>query len=159
MKFEKSAGAVVFRESRTKGEEVREYLLLAHPSMGKEKKIIWDFPKGLMTEGESERSGAQREMMEETGLSEFSFVEGFRETLKIFFKFQGEFINKAVVYFLVQTTQAEVKLSFEHSDFAWLDFTAATERLSFKNNREVLRKAEGFLRGPTPEPGQVGFSL
>ena len=154
MKFEKSAGAVVFRELRVKNQEPREYLLLAHNSMGKVKKVIWDFPKGLMAEGESERSCAQREVAEETGVTEFSFVDGFRETLKIFFKYKGEFINKTVVYFLTQTTSDDVRISLEHTDFVWLPFEKALERLTFKNSREILKKSEDNLNGIAPVPPQ-----
>ncbi len=161
MKFEKSAGAVVFREVSRGFNPLqglnplrREYLLLAHASMGQEKKIIWDFPKGLLGEGESERSTAEREVTEETGLSEFSFLEGFRQTLKIFYKYQGAFINKTVVYFLAQATSDDVKVSLEHSDFAWLVFEAALTKITFKNSREVLQKAEDFLNGFSSSPQQ-----
>lgn len=164
MKFEKSAGAIVFCENINKESTshgmTREYLLLAHNSMNKAKvgkeKIIWDFPKGLISEGEKEIETAWREVAEETGLSEFSLVEGFRETLKIFYKFEGDFINKTVVYFLAQTSSSDdVRISFEHTDFAWLSFTEATKQLSFKNSRELLQKAEDFLAGTVTEPQQM----
>lgn len=165
MKFEKSAGAVIFRElSRgfipKKGINpiTREYLLLAHVSMGQpkngKKKIIWDFPKGLVGEGESERRTAEREVAEETGLSEFSFLEGFRETLKIFYKYQGAFVNKTVVYFLAQATSDDVKISLEHSGFAWLTFEEGLTKITFKNSRELLQKAEDFLNGVSFSPQQ-----
>lgn len=158
MKFEKSAGAIVFREVRIKNQELREYLLLAHTSMGQEKKIIWDFPKGLLGEGESERSTAAREVSEETGLAEFSFVEGFRETLKIFYKYQGDFINKTVVYFLSQATADEAHISLEHTDLAWLGIEEAKKRLTFKNSRDLLQKAEDFLNGKSLSPQlNLGF--
>lgn len=166
MKFEKSAGAVVFREVRINpstslragNQELREYLLLAHKSMGKEGKIIWDFPKGLIAEGESERQTAAREVGEETGISEFSFVEGFRETLKIFYKYQGEFISKNVIYFLAQATSDDVKISLEHTDLAWLGIEEAKKRLTFKNSRDLLQQAEDFLSGKNLSPQlNLGF--
>jgi len=162
MKFEKSAGAVVFREKQlTIGNSQvtkREYLLLAHKSMSKEGKIIWDFPKGLIAEGETERKTAEREVGEETGLSEFSFIEGFRETLKIFYKYQGDFINKAVVYFLSQATSDNARVSLEHTDLAWLSHAEAKKRLTFKNSRDLLQKAEYFLNGKSLSPQlNLGF--
>lgn len=153
MRYEKSVGAIIFREkrastSRTGVTPIREYLLLAHPSMGKGGKIIWDFPKGLVAEAEEEKETAEREVREETGLTEFSFLSGFRESVKIFYKFQGEFISKTAVYFLAQATEADVRLSFEHTDFVWLPVTMALERLSFKNSKDLLRRCELFLNRP-----------
>lgn len=153
MKFEKSAGAVVFRE---KGR--REYLLLAHKSISKEGKVIWDFPKGLIAEGETERKTAEREVSEETGLSEFSLIEGFRETIKIFYKYQGDFINKTVIYFLASTTSDDAHISAEHTDLAWQGAEEAKKRLTFKNSRDLLQKAEDFLNGKSLSPQlNLGF--
>lgn len=158
MKFEKSAGAIVFREVRSQNQELREYLLLAHKSMGKEGKIIWDFPKGLIAEGETELKTAEREVSEETGLSEFSLVEGFRETLKIFYKYQGDYINKTVIYFLSQATSDDAHISVEHTDLTWLSLEEAKKRLTFKNSRDLLQKAEDFLNGKSLSPQlNLGF--
>lgn len=155
MKFEKSAGAIVFREKQLTG---REYLLLAHKSMSKEGKIIWDFPKGLIAEGETERKTAEREVSEETGLSEVSLIEGFRENLKIFYKYQGDFINKTVIYFLALTTSDDAHISAEHTDLAWLGIEEAKKRLTFKNSRDLLQKAEDFLNGKSLSPQlNLGF--
>ena len=159
MKFEKSAGAIVFREVSAEVPGSRQYLLLSHLSMGQQKKVLWDFPKGLMIEGEVERACAQREVEEETGLAEFVLLEGFRETLKVFFKYQGQFINKTVVYFLAQATSSEVHLSIEHSDFAWLGFVETSELLTFKNSQRLLSRAEDFLNGVVAEGHQIGFKL
>ena len=147
MKYEKSAGAIIFREGdRVEGLGAsRKYLLLAHKSMGKVEKTIWDFPKGLVAEGESEAQTARREVGEETGLSEFSFINGFRESLKIFYRFEGDYINKTVIYLLAQATSNDAAISSEHIAFEWLNFPDSLEHLSFKNSRELLTKAEGFL--------------
>jgi hypothetical protein len=39
----------------------------------------------------------------------------------------------------------DIKLSFEHVNFAWLTYEGAMEKLTFKNARDVLRKAQDFL--------------
>ena len=154
MKHEKSAGAVVFREVRSKNKELsleREYLLLSYPSIDKngerKGKIIWGFPKGMVGEGESERETALREIREETGLSDISLIDGFRVEEKYFFKKEKELVDKVVAYFLAQSTGGQVKVSFEHLGFEWLNFEEALKRLSFKNSREILEKAEKFLNG------------
>ena len=46
---------------------------------------------------------------------------------------------------LAEVFTKEVKLSFEHKDFAWLEYKEALEKLSFKNAKEILKKANNFL--------------
>lgn len=91
MKYEKSIGAIVFRERKASKEAIsnkviREYLVLAYPRIEKPTEIIWGFPKGKVEEGEGETETARREVAEETNLSEVSFVEGFKEKEKYLFK-------------------------------------------------------------------------
>jgi hypothetical protein len=47
-----------------------------------------------------------------------------------------------------KTTEEEagkVKVSFEHEDFAWLNFKDALDKLKIKNNREMLTEANEFI--------------
>lgn len=173
MKYEKSAGAVVFRELKTQNSPPRsaggsaqagklrterQYLLLAYPAIDDKNKIYWGFPKGHVAEAELERETAVREIKEETGLSEFSLLEGFCEAEKYFFRRDGELVNKTSVFYLAQTTGDEVKVSFEHLGFEWLAYAQTLERLSFKNSKELLTKAEKFLSGE-PVAGQARLNL
>ena len=61
MPVERSAGAIVFRETS----EGREYLLIKH----RPPYSHWDFPKGHIEAGESEKDTAKREVKEEAGLN------------------------------------------------------------------------------------------
>lgn len=143
MRFEKSAGAVVFRR---RGKKI-EYLLLCHPSASKVRPHdIWDFPKGLVDLGEDDLKTAKREVEEETGLSDLEFLPGFKEKQELLFKWEGEWVKKKVVYFLAEAKSGKVKLSFEHTDYVWLPLEQAQEKLTFKNSRGLLGKAERFLR-------------
>ncbi|TSC78157.1 MAG: ADP-ribose pyrophosphatase [Parcubacteria group bacterium Gr01-1014_33] len=70
MPIERSAGAVIFRETK-KG---REYLLLQHTDeadkkTGKSKLGHWDFPKGHIEKGETTEKTVRREVKEETGVA------------------------------------------------------------------------------------------
>jgi len=132
-----SAGAVIFRRTRQEPE-----FLLLHYELGH-----WDFVKGNIEKGEAERDTVRREIQEETGLTQMKFVEGFRETIKYFYKWKGQNIFKIVVYHLVETRQKQVKLSYEHVGFEWLPFEAAMKRISFNNSKQVLRKAHKFIEG------------
>ena len=152
MKYEKSAGTIIFKEGdRVEGLVAsRVYLLLAYPGIKDKEKIIWGFPKGGVDEGESEDATARREVTEETGLTELSFVSGFKEKEKYLYKREGDFIRKTVVYFLAQTAQQEVTISLEHVGFEWLPVKEAIDRLTFKNAKELLQKAEDFLNCAPP---------
>ena len=136
MPIEKSAGAIVFRK---KGNEIF-YLLLQYEAGH------WGFPRGLIEKGETLEETAKREIGEETGIKNLKFLPGFKETIKYFFKWKGKNILKFVTYFLAQTKEKRVSLSFEHKDFEWLPYKEALEKLTFENSKEVLKKAHQFLK-------------
>ena len=84
-------------------------------------------------------------MKEETGITDIRLVEGFREEIHYFFKIQGKTILKTVAFYLFETRQKEVELSWEHIGYEWLVYEKAMERLRFSNTRKVLKKAYDFL--------------
>ena len=139
MPREISAGVVLFRRTPEP-----QYLLL-HYGSGH-----WDFPKGHIETGEQAQETAKRELKEETGISEVWFLDGYRQTLRYFFRQQGIGIFKAVVYFLAETTQSGVTLSHEHIGFDWLPRDAALARLTFQNARELLIKAHDHVQALPP---------
>lgn len=130
---EHSAGAVVFIE-----DEGRDYLIL-HYEEGH-----WSFPKGKIEAGEKPLETARREIKEETGL-DVEFVPFFHEEINYFFRRGGNLISKKVDFFLAKAKSRDVKLSFEHIGYKWLDYEKALKQLNFRNDRNVLQKAESFL--------------
>ena len=86
---ETSAGIVIFRKEETK----KLFLLLHYPSGH------WDFVKGKMEKGETTHQTAIREAKEETGITDITFVENFEEWISYNFKYQGELVQKKVVFF------------------------------------------------------------
>ena len=143
MPVEHSAGAIIFRKEEGKN----FYLLLHYPSSSKAKKDYWDLPKGHPKKGERESEVIKREVEEETGLKDIKFIEGFKEEIKYFFKFQGQTIFKTVIFYLAETYTKEIRISEEHIGFQWLTFKEAKEQLTFKNAREIIQKADDFLSG------------
>ncbi len=135
MPIEKSAGAVIFR----KAGEIK-YLLLLYQAGH------WDLPKGHVEKGETLEDTVKREVKEETGLEDMKIVSGFKETIKYFFKWEGKNILKFVTFFLAETDASEVRISQEHIGFEWLPYNEAVKRVTFKNAKEILKKANGFLR-------------
>ncbi|MFQ5759257.1 MAG: bis(5'-nucleosyl)-tetraphosphatase [bacterium] len=137
---EVSAGAIVFRKENG---EIK-YLLLYKKAHGIYR-AQWNFPRGWIEVGESEKETAGREIEEETGISDLKFIQGFREKIHFAYRREGKLVEKDVVYLLAETETAKVKLSFEHSGYGWLSFSRTIERLTFENDKEVLRKANDFL--------------
>lgn len=134
MSKEVSAGAVIFKRNK----EI-EYLLLRYESGH------WDFPRGAIEKGETEKETAVRETQEETGISDLAFIPGFRNKIFWFYKKEGRTIYKEAIFYLAETKTADVKLSLEHVDSKWLPYEEAMEQITFKNGKVVLEKAHEFL--------------
>lgn len=154
--FEKSIGGIVFRKEKNK-----IYYLLLHYETGH-----WGFPKGHVEKEETEIETLIREIKEETGISDLKIIEGFKDYVKYFFRpnFKSiskkketkkktnkksknkDLIFKIVIFYLVQTKRKKVKLSFEHIGYKWLSYQEALKRLTFKNTKEILKKANKFLK-------------
>ncbi len=135
MRFEKSAGVIVFR----RGKKGAEYLLLQNSS-----KFFWDLPKGNIGAEESEQETALRELAEEAGLKRTKLIPGFREIVEYFYTFEREKIHKVVVMFLAESAGEDVKLSWEHSDYKWVPFETAETMLKEKKI-ELIQRAHKFL--------------
>jgi 8-oxo-dGTP pyrophosphatase MutT (NUDIX family) len=142
MRTEKSAGAVVFYRA----EKIEYLLLLAN---------FWGFPKGHIERGESEHAAALREIREEAGL-EVTLLDGFRAVDEYSYARHGERVGKIAVFFLAEAPHRETKISWEHSDLAWLSFDEAMERLTYRNGQEILRKANEFLEKENKNTSRPG---
>jgi len=135
VEHEKSCGAVIFRVGNS-----TKYLLL-HYEAGH-----WDFVKGHVEKGESEEETVKRETLEETGLRNNRFLTDFRERISYFYRRRGRTVSKEVIFYLVESLgEEEVKISGEHVGYEWLPYRQAIERLTYKNAKETLRKAERHL--------------
>lgn len=143
MPVEISAGAVIFRKENNQN----LFLLLRYPAVNHRSGIdYWDYVKGHVERGEKELETIIREAQEETGLRDLEFVEGFSQTMKYFFVFQGKRIFKIVNFRLASTKTKDIALSDEHNDFAWLPYGRAYEALSFGNAKQVLAAANDYLQ-------------
>ena len=132
---ETSAGIVLFRKEGSK----KLFLLLHYPSGH------WDFVKGKMEQGESTHQTAIREAQEETGITDITFLENFEEWIEYNFKYQGELVQKKVVFFLAETKTKEIKISHEHSGYTWMDYNSSMDKTTFDNAKTVLTKAHNLL--------------
>ena len=135
MRKETSAGAVLLCVTSGKN----EFLLLNYPQGH------WDFVKGKMEVSETPQETARREMREETGISNFQLIDGFEEYVRYNFRFKNEIIHKKVIFFLAKTNRKKISLSHEHNDYVWLGYNDALKKITFRNAKNILSKANKFL--------------
>jgi len=129
---ERSAGAIIYRESSTG----KLYLLLNYPSGH------WDFVKGNIEKGENLKQTVLREIGEETGIFDIDFVEGFEDKVEYHYQRDGKLVHKEVIFFLAKTRTKDIKLSHEHHGFIWLDFNNALKKLTYKTAQNLLKKTK-----------------
>lgn len=136
MRDERSSGAVIFSIDKDSG---AEFLLLHHTSGH------WDFPKGNIESGEDEKQAARREILEETGIQDVNFLEGFREKIEYRYKRGEKLIHKEVIFYLLRTNTKKITLSNEHIAYVWNKYDNAVKQLTYKNTKNVLTEAKKFL--------------
>jgi 8-oxo-dGTP pyrophosphatase MutT (NUDIX family) len=106
----------------------------------------WDFPKGLMEEGEEPVEAAIRELREETGIAAVDFEWGKRHMET------GPYSRgKTARYFLARTDEEEVVLGPspetgepEHHEWRWVSFDEAYD-LASPRVRQVVRWARQII--------------
>ena len=130
-----SAGAILFRDTRGQ----REYLLL------KSRPGDWEFPKGGVEGNEELQQTAIREVTEESGVSDFRLIDGFREEYDYVFEAGGKRIHKTVHLFIARSFEASAQLSNEHRDLQWRDYEQAINTITQDGPREILKEADSYL--------------
>ncbi len=100
---ERSAGVIPFRREGDRG---LLYLVL-HSATVRNPRAKWEFPKGGVEQGESCRQTAAREFQEETGLVDWSFLDGFERTLSYTYIRRGRKVVKTVVYYLAEVGNSD----------------------------------------------------
>ncbi len=133
---EKSAGAVIYRKEDGKV----KYLLLLYGAGH------WDYVKGHVEPDEEEEETLVREAEEEADLIDLRIIHGFKERISYTYKRDGKTIAKDVVFYLAETQTKDVKLSFEHKEYKWLELEKALKQITYSTSKDVLKKADKFVR-------------
>jgi len=139
MPKEVSAGAIIFRRN-----DRIKYLLLFRKGSG-HYRSLWGFPRGKIEENEEEMTTVKREVQEETGLKKLKYLK-FREKISWFFRRDNETVFKESIFYLAESKDEKVKISKEHDEFKWCTFKEAMELLKFKDTKQMLTKADEFLK-------------
>jgi 8-oxo-dGTP pyrophosphatase MutT (NUDIX family) len=120
---------------------------------------LWALPKGLIDEGESAEATALREVAEETGAHGRSL--GKLGDVKYVYTWppkpaEGERIFKIVSFFLVRYQGGrlgDVPEAFRHevAEVKWLPLADAPRLLAYGGEKEMAKKALGFLENSAVE--------
>lgn len=143
MKFEFSAGGVVFKNKKVKSNEQIEILLCQHSYHHG-----WGFPKGLIGDhkkGESKEETAIREVEEETGAR--AEILDALDPVTYWYKLKDETIKKTVYFFVMKYIDGDItKHDFEMENVEWIESDKVLDKLTYKSDKEVFKKAAPIIR-------------
>ena len=106
----------------------------------------WDLPKGHVEEEDVDRqSTMQRELAEETGISDVTLLDGFEERTEYTYRHKGKRREKEVFWYVAETETMEVSLSHEHRGYLWLDWDQALDTITHNETRTIVERARRFV--------------
>lgn len=132
----RSAGAIIYFKEK----EDLKFLLLQY------KGKYWEFARGHIEKGESQKQAASREIKEETGLENLKYVSNFKTYSTWQYEDEGKLVDKKVTLFLVESMDQKVSISHEHIGNEWLIAEDALNRITFDNSKKAFKNALDFLK-------------
>ena len=107
----------------------------------------WDLPKGHVEQDDVDNfETSRRELKEETGISEVSFLENFEYRTEYQFKHKGKRRVKNVFWYIATTEEISVSLSKEHRNYMWLDWEQALEQVTHLETKQLIESAYEFMK-------------
>lgn len=110
-----------------------QFLLLKSP------KGDWNFVKGHREKEETDYETLKREILEETGITNYN-IQSYLDKIKYKFKKDRIEVEKEVKFYYATTSTSNILLSEEHIDFIWLRYEQAKRLLTFYESKRILEK-------------------
>ena len=132
---EVSAGGVVVRDGRVAVIVPTRRAATGHKVLA--------LPKGHVDPGETPEQAAQREVREEAGVE--TDLVGELGEVRYWYQRNGQKIAKLVTFFLFEYRSGDVADHDDEVEVArWIPFEEAERTLTYKGEREMVRRALGF---------------
>ncbi|HEX5905049.1 MAG TPA: NUDIX domain-containing protein [Candidatus Nitrosocosmicus sp.] len=139
MTIELSVGGIIRYQSTEFNKDHSEFLLLRN------KRGFWGFPQGHKERGENEIQTLQREVQEETGITDLDIHQYIGKIQYKYFRADGIRSEKEVKFYFATTPVREVVISNEHEGFRWTTYQEALSMLDHRQLKSIILK--GRRRG------------
>lgn len=139
MTIELSVGGIIRYQSTEFNKDHSEFLLLRN------KRGYWGFPQGHKERGENEIQTLQREVQEETGITDLDIHQYIGKIQYKYFRADGIRSEKEVKFYFATTPVREVVISNEHEGFRWTTYQEALSMLDHRQLKSIILK--GRRRG------------
>ena len=156
---ERSAGVIPYHWVGEPGAARRPQYLALHSATVRNPRARWEFPKGGIEAEETPQQTAAREFLEETSLTNWSFIEGFERSLCYTYIRKGCKVLKTVTYYVVEVHDpSELACSAEHVPdptghwHHWGDFESISRLLYHAKIRQLFTEADAFIRDGSTKP-------
>lgn len=114
--------------------------------VGQSRIARWGLPKGAPAPGESLEEAALREVKEETGMQ--GRVVANLGHIEYWFGARGLRYHKTVHFYLMEAVRGDIsEHDFEHDMVAWFSIPDAFSKMSYANEKEILRRAQEIIAG------------
>jgi len=127
-------GAIIRYQTIEQNKDHDEFLLLRN------KCGFWGFPQGHKEKGENEIQTLQREVQEETGITNLEIHQYIGKIQYKYFRADGIRSEKEVKFYFATTPTREVVISNEHEDFKWTNYLDALSILDHRQLKSIILK-------------------
>ena len=134
MTIELSVGAIIRYQTTEQNRDHADFLLLRN------KRGFWGFPQGHKEKGENEIQTLQREVQEETGITNLEIHQYIGKIQYKYFRADGIRSDKEVKFYFATTPTREVVISNEHEDFKWTTYMDALSILDHRQLKSIILK-------------------
>jgi bis(5'-nucleosidyl)-tetraphosphatase len=132
--IELSVGAIIRYQTIEQNKDHAEFLLRRN------KRGFWGFPQGHKEKGENEIQTLQREVQEETGITNLEIHQYIGKIQYKYFRADGIRSEKEVKFYFATTPTREVVISNEHEDFKWTNYLDALSILDHRQLKSIILK-------------------
>jgi 8-oxo-dGTP diphosphatase len=123
---------------------------------GKQGQVL-ALPKGIVDPGEEAAQTALREVLEETGVTA-AIITKLADIKYVYVRSWGDKqrVFKIVSFFLLRYESGEIdhvtrEMRIEVKQALWIPLEGAERRLSYRGERDVIRKAQAWLKAHAEE--------